>query len=190
MKARSRSSIGAFAIATAVATLGGGAPTHAAAAQGRPGILGRARSGLTGGGPVIVVPQQLNAVNVLIQHRQELALTDSQFARVVAIKRAVDSANTPFVRKADSVQRLFKSRPLFAEETPARRDSIAEGRAVVNEAVAAIRDNLADARERAFGLLSSAQFERAAQLVAAAQQQLDDETQRAGRGRGSGPPGS
>jgi len=156
------------------------------AAHAQRSIPGLGRSGLGGHEPEIVVPKQVNPVNLLIEHRQELALSDSQFARIVVIKRALDSADLPLLRKMDSVQRLFKKAPLFSDPSPARRDSIAEGRALVREAVASIRENIGDARAQAFGLLAAQQLPKAEQLAAAAQQALDDEEGRGGRGRGGG----
>src|SRR5689334_4620287 len=90
-------------------------------AQGR-GIMG-GRGALTpgrGGGNIaresgIQIPKYVNGVNLLVEHRPELALSDSQFTRIIAIKRALDSTNAPLVRKLDSVQHLFRSgTPMFS----------------------------------------------------------------------------
>ncbi len=150
--------------------------------------MGSVRNGLTRH-EEIDVPKQVNAVNLLIEHRQDLALTDSQMARVVVIKRALDSTNTPLMRKMDSVQRLFKTAPLFTNESPARRDSVAQAKSLVRETVADLQDNLAAGREKAFDLLSSQQRDKADALAAAAQKTIDDEKAASeGRGRGAGPP--
>ncbi len=147
--------------------------------------MGRGRSGLSSDGPVIAAPKQVNAVNLLIEHRQELTLTDSQFAHVVVIKRALDSTDMPLLRKIDSVQRLFKSAPLFSNPSPERRDSIAEAKAFVKQTAAALQDNLSAGRDKAFGLLSSQQFDKAEQLAADAQKAIDDAAD-SGDGRGGG----
>ena len=174
-------------IRTSVAVLALGLAATPSFAQRR-GIPGLGRSGLGGGDPEIVVPKQVNPVNLLIEHRQELALSDSQFARVVVIKRALDSTDLPLLRKLDSVQRLFKKAPMFQEPNQARRDSIADARSLVREAAAALRENIGDARERAFGLLSESQLPKAEELAAAAQRAIDDEDRSSGRGRGGRPP--
>src|SRR5580765_1032894 len=80
--------------------------------------------------PGVEVPQVVNVVNLLVEHRQDLALTDTQFTRVIAIKRALDSTNAPLMRKLDSVQRLFKNGPLFSNGSPERRDSLTEANSV------------------------------------------------------------
>jgi hypothetical protein len=146
------------------------------------GIPGLGRSGLGSNEPEISVPKQINAVNLLIEHRQELALSDSQFARVVVIKRSLDSTDLPLLRKLDSVQRLFKKKPLFQDESAARKDSIAEARALVRGTIVSLGDNIGDARAQAFGLLSAQQLPKAEQLAAAAQQALDDDQRRPARG--------
>ena len=161
-----------------------------ATARAQRSIPGLGRSGLGGHEPEIALPKQVNPVNLLIEHRQELALSDTQFARIVVIKRALDSTDLPLLRKMDSVQRLFRKAPLFSDPSPARRDSIAEGRALVREASAALRENIGDARARAFNLLGAQQLPKAEQLTAAAQQALDDEESRGGRGRGGRGPSS
>jgi hypothetical protein len=152
--------------------------------------IGRRRPGNIEREPGLVVPKQVNAVNLLIEHRQELALSDSQVARVVVIKRALDSTNSPLSRKLDSLQRVFKGGPIFSEPTAARRDSLAEAHAVVAETTGTIHENISAARDRAFALLSPMQLTKAQELEAAAQKAVEDESKRNGgdgrRGGGGG----
>lgn len=152
-----------------------------AAAQ-RPGMstIGR---GMTPQGPKrdpgIEVPAPINVVNLVLEHRQDLILTDSQFVRVARIKRALDSTNAPLLRRIDSVQRLFKNRPIFSEPSAAHRDSLAAGKALVKEMTADIDDNNADAKDKVFVFLSTPQKERAEQLEDRARKASES----AGRGR-------
>ena len=126
----------------------------------------------------------MNAVNLLIQHRQDLALSDSQFARVIRIKRGADSTNAPLMRRLDSVQVLFKGAgPLFGDPSPERRDSLASARAVIQETVGTVRDNIADAREKAYALLSAQQLAKAESIEDKAAKAIEEEKQ-AARGRG------
>ena len=62
----------------------------------------------------ITIPKIVNPVNLLIEHRLEVGLTDTQFTKIVAIKRVLDSTNAPSTRRLDSLQRLFKPRPIFS----------------------------------------------------------------------------
>lgn len=140
--------------------------------------------------PGIVVPKVVNAVNLMIEHRQDLALSDTQFARVIVIKRALDSTNAPLVRKLDSVQRLFRGGPLFREPTAERRDSLAEARSLVQETIGAITENNATARDEAYAMLSIQQLDTAQSLEAKAEQAIADEARRNKKGgeNPTGPP--
>jgi len=138
----------------------------------RPGIgtLGR---GLPQGirrDPGIQAPAHVNIVNLIIEHRQDLALTDTQFVRVISVKRALDSTNAPLLRRVDSVTRLFKGGPMFGNPSPARRDSVAQGQALVRELSADVEENIADAKDRALALLSPLQAQHAEQIEDKARQ--------------------
>jgi hypothetical protein len=162
---------------------------------GGAGGIGRRRPGNLEHEPGLAVPKFVNGVNLLIEHRQDLELGDSEFARVVVIKRTLDSTNAPLTRKLDSLQRVFKGGPIFSEPSAARRDSLSQAHATVVEATGTIRDNISAARERAFALLSPRQLTKAQELETAAQKAIDDENQQSGgdgrRGGKTGrPPGS
>jgi hypothetical protein len=167
-----------------------------ASAQGGGGF-GRGGSGRGGFGrgaslpraPGVEVPQVVNAVNLLVEHRQDLALTDTQFMRVIAIKRTLDSTNSPLMRKIDSVQRLFKNGPLFTSGSRERRDSLAEANSLVHETIAAVRENNESGRDQAYALLSSRQLDAAHALEAKAEQQIQDAAaQSRGQGKAGRPP--
>jgi hypothetical protein len=171
-----------------------GALPIAANAQGGMGRGGSGRGGFGRGAgiqraPGVEIPQVVNAVNLLVEHRQDLTLTDTQFTRVIAIKRALDSTNAPLMRKLDSVQRLFKNGPLFSNGSPERRDSLTEANSLVRETVAAVRENDATGRDQAYALLSSRQLDSAHGLEAKAEQQIQDAADKSrGQGRGGRPP--
>ena len=161
----------AYLVAVTLACL-----TPALAFAQRGGGFGRGRGpGSLAKEPGLVVPQQVNMVNLLIQHRQDVALSDSQFVRVIAIKRTLDSTNAPQLRRLDSLDRLFRGgTPIFSEPSPARRDSIAEARAVLREAVAIMEDNNASAREKAYGLLNEQQLLKAREIEGKAEKAAED----------------
>ena len=138
--------------------------------------------------PGVDVPEIVNAVNLLVQHRPELALSDTQFMHVIAIKRALDSTNAPLMRKLDSVQRLFKKGPLFTEGSPERKDSLADANYLVRQVTASIRDNNASGRDQAYALLSSKQLDQAHSLEAAAEQKIQDDRKNSESGGGGRPP--
>ena len=133
----------------------------------------------------IQIPKYANGVNLLIEHRPELALTDSQFTRIISIKRSLDSTNAPLMRKLDSVQRLFKSgTPIFSSPSAAHRDSVSEARTFVGETVGTIRDNIVTWRDRAYATLSSTQLGKARELEERAEKAAADENTPAGGGQG------
>ena len=84
----------AIAILLVVSTVAG--------AQQRPGMgtFGRGRaSGKLTIDPGIEVPKPVNVINLLIENRAVVALSDSQFTRVISIKRQLDSTNAPSFRR-------------------------------------------------------------------------------------------
>lgn len=152
----------------------------ASAAQAQfPGGFGRGRaSGKMTIDPGIEVPKVVNAVNLLIENRGALELTETQFTRIIAIKRSLDSTNAPLMRRVDSVSRIFKKGPLFADPSPARRDSLAAGHAVVRESIAGVEDNIAEGKDNAYALLTPAQVAKA--------EQIEDKVRKAGGSRPRG----
>jgi hypothetical protein len=147
------------------AMLGAALPHGAAAQRGLPGAIRGRMSGPTRDSGV-VMPRQVSAINLLVARRQDLELGDSQFVHIIALKRALDSTNAPLLRKADSVERLFKGRPIFASQSPAHRDSVRAGRTLVQEIAELVRENDDAYRDRAYALLSAEQL-RAAQTYEA-----------------------
>lgn len=158
----------------------GGRACAAALVALLPALASAQRGGFGGRGPGniqredgVVIPQQVNVVNLLIEHRQDVALTDSQFVHVIALKRSLDSTNAPAMRKLDSVARLFRGgRPLFSSPSRARGDSIAEGRRLVERMVSVVKQNNADGRDRAYALLTEPQLAKAQSIAAKAEQAL------------------
>jgi hypothetical protein len=134
--------------------------------------------------PGVEIPKYVNPVNLLIEHRPGLALTDSQFARIIVIKRLLDSTNGPLVRRLDSIQHLFKGGLIFSEPSRARRDSLADARVVVQQTIADIKDNISSGREKAYSLLSATQLAHATEYEESAQRAIDDEAKKGDKGRG------
>src|SRR5438309_6620850 len=51
-----------------------------------------------------------NGVNIIVAHARDLSLTTDQLARVVVIKRRLDSLNAPLMRELDSLARANRQR--------------------------------------------------------------------------------
>jgi hypothetical protein len=151
-------------------------PALALAQRGGGGGFGRGRGpGNLARESGLVIPQQVNMINLLIQHRQDVALSDSQFVRVIALKRGLDSTNAPSVRRLDSLSRLFRGgTPIFSEPSRARRDSIAEAGFVMRDLVAAVHDNNATARDKAYELLNEQQLLKAREIESKAEKAIEE----------------
>jgi hypothetical protein len=135
----------------------------------------------------VQIPKYVNSVNVLVEHRQDLSLSDSQFVRLIAAKRSLDSTNAPLLRKLDSVQRVFKSGvPLFSSPSAQRRDSIAEARVFVAGTLGTVRDNISVARDKAYTVLSSTQLVIVRDLEEKAEKAVAAENERTERSAGRG----
>jgi hypothetical protein len=158
-----------FAVVAATLT-----PARAQAQRG----LGRRGLGNVVREQGLVAPKLVNPVNLLIEHRQELTLSDSQFTHIIAIKRVLDSTNAPLVRRIDSVERLFRGGGImFGDESREHRDSVAEGRMVIREMSAGLRENYSQAKEQAFALLGAQQYAKAEDIYAKAERAIMDEEQ-------------
>jgi hypothetical protein len=185
---RTMSSVVTLTFALVSASPGWAAAQGGMGRGGGRGGYGRGNSALQRA-PGIEIPEIVNPVNLLVQHRQDLALSDTQFTRVIAIKRTLDSTNSPLLRKLDSVQRLFKNGPMFSSGSTERRDSLTEAHSLVQQVSASVRENNASGRDQAYALLSSKQLDQAHSLEAAAEQKIEDDAQKSsGSGRGGRPP--
>ena len=112
-------------------------------------------------------------LNLLIAHRQDVALSDSQFKQIIVLKRSLDSVNAPQMRRLDSLDRLFRGgTPIFSSPSPTRRDSIAEARVVMHQVLAIVDDNNAAARDQAYALLDEPQRAKAKTIQSQAEKAL------------------
>jgi hypothetical protein len=134
----------------------------------------------------VVMPQPVNAVNLLIMHIRDLALSDSQVKRIVAIKRNVDSTNTPLLRRLDSLQTVLHQRGV---PTALIGDSVGDPRVRMQQTAMIIRTNIQPARAAAYALLAPEQLDKAMAYEDAAQQKFDEQERAAlaaGTKRGGG----
>lgn len=103
-----------------------------------------------------------NGVNIIVAHAKELSLTSDQLARVVVIKRRLDSLNTPLMRELDSLQGANRGR----SETPRSRGDLPEPpNPVVERTLDALRSNMRGAEEDAYEVLSGTQLQQALQMI-------------------------
>jgi hypothetical protein len=103
-----------------------------------------------------------NGVNIIIGHAKELSLTSEQLTRVVAIKRQLDSLNSPLMRQLDSLERATRGR----EKAPRVKGDLPEpSDPLVDETLGQLRTNLHNAELDAYEVLSGEQMQKALQMV-------------------------
>ena len=103
-----------------------------------------------------------NGVNIIVGHAKELSLSSEQLARVVAIKRQLDSLNSPLMRELDSLARASRSK----EKAPRAKGDLPEpSDPAIDETLAELRTNLHNAELDAYEVLSGEQMQKALQMV-------------------------
>ena len=103
-----------------------------------------------------------NGVNIIIGHAKELSLTGEQLKRVVAIKRELDSLNSPLMRELDSLERAGRGR----DKAPRVKGDLPEpSNPAIDETLAQLRTNLHNAELDAYEVLSGEQMQKALQMV-------------------------
>ena len=103
-----------------------------------------------------------NGVNIIIAHAKDLSLTSDQLARVIVIKRRLDSLNTPLMRELDSLERANRGR----EPTPRSRGDLPEPpKPAIEHTLDLLHTNLRSAEEDAYEVLSGAQLQQALQTI-------------------------
>ena len=151
------------------------AASHAALAQrgagGRRDDMGASRR--EEDAPAITFQEPLNPVDLLIQHWTDLKLTPEQIAQLRTIKRSLDSTNAPAHRTLDSLQRAMRPSGMLGQLKPEQRDSIPVAQARANRSVEDLQENIRPMRERALGLLTPEQANKAESIEAEAQRARD-----------------
>jgi len=156
----------AFALATAL-LVASGAVGHAQRPGGRGSSMSVGRSPNRDDPAMKEIGAALelrmaNGVNIIIGHAKELSLTSEQLARVVVIKRQLDSLNTPLMRELDSLERASRGR----EKAPRSKGDLPEpSDPAVDETLAELRTNLHNAELDAYEVLSGEQLQKALQMV-------------------------
>jgi hypothetical protein len=102
-----------------------------------------------------------NGVNIIVAHAKELSLTTDQLARVVVIKRRLDSLNTPLMRELDSLERANR----HAEPFHVKGDLPDERNPALDRTLDALHTNLRSAEDDAYEVLSGAQLQQALQRI-------------------------
>lgn len=106
-----------------------------------------------------------NGVNLIIAHAKDLSLTPEQLARVVTIKRRLDSLSTPLMRQLDSLERAKSDRERGAPSMRSRGDLPRPTDPAIESTLEELRTNLHNAELDAYAVLSGTQLQQALQMV-------------------------
>lgn len=104
-----------------------------------------------------------NGVNIIVAHARGLSLTAEQLARVVVIKRRLDSLNAPLMRELDSLERANRQRT--AEPFHVKGDLPDERSPAIDRTLDVLRTNMHAAEDDAYEVLSGSQLQQALQLI-------------------------
>lgn len=132
--------------------------------------------------------QQVDVIALVLSHRSDLALADSQVTRLTAIEAAHDSANAPLRARLDSLRGEGGPRG-GGDLSDADRAAMHQRFQAMRDAFAGIRDHDQAARKEAYALLTSDQRKKAERLEDDARKSMGGaERGRGGRGgrRGMG----
>jgi Spy/CpxP family protein refolding chaperone len=124
----------------------------------------------------------LNSVELLLQHRGELDLADSQVVAITAVKARLDSLDGALMQKLDSLRAQAPAAP------PGSDSRWSERRDQFRDIVSQLRKNNDEARKQAMALLTPHQRKLAQGIEDEARKQLEENRpmHRGGRGYGGG----
>lgn len=131
--------------------------------------------------PLISEPRPVNVVSVLIAHRQQLSLSDSQFAQLVVLRRGLDSTNFPLERRLDSLLRVEREASASFRRLPT--DTVRQMRDLARSTLDALAANMRPATDRAHNLLTEQQMTLASRFEEQARQAAEEQASQASNQR-------
>jgi hypothetical protein len=114
------------------------------------------------GKPAPVVP--VNVARTVIEHQQDLELTDSQRTQIVLIQRRLDSTAAPLLKKIDSLKPTWRPAGGINDLSPDQREQLVALRKAQFEVIDSLTPSFTKAREQVMTVLNPEQRERAAKL--------------------------
>ena len=163
-------------------------------------LAARAQAGPPGGPPADTLPsitpeerarmekaleerrrEQLHPVGLLLAHRAQLAIGDSQAALLEGIRARYDARNEPSQRRIDSLRAVLGEAMASARGgalTAEQRDAFRTARLDLNAALAQARLDDAAVREETSRVLTADQLAAARQIADAIQRELSQEASR------------
>jgi hypothetical protein len=114
------------------------------------------------GKPAPIVP--VNVARAVIEHEQDMALTDSQRTQIILIQRRLDSTAAPLLKRIDSLKPTWRPAGGINDLSPEQREQLIALRAAQFAVVDSLTPTFAKARDQVMAVLNPEQRERAAKL--------------------------
>ena len=131
---------------------------------------------------------------LVLDHAQELSLTDSQKVVLETIRKTQDSTNKPFLAKLDSLKPTRMPAGGMNDLSQEQKDEMSQRAIAVQLVMADMREGNAEARVHVMTLLNESQQKKAAELENEAQKKAEEDGRRrmenmgGGNRRGAGRP--
>jgi Spy/CpxP family protein refolding chaperone len=124
------------------------------------------------GKPAPIVP--VNVARAVIEHEQDMALTDSQRTQIVLIQRQLDSASAPLLKKIDSLRPTWRPAGGINDLSPEQRDQLVTLRKAQFAVIDSLTPTFARARDQVMAVLTPEQRDRAEKLERNARKRAED----------------
>lgn len=124
------------------------------------------------GKPAPVVP--VDVARQVIEHEQDMALTDSQRTQIVLIQHRLDSAAAPLLKKIDSLKPTWRPAGGINDLSPEQREQLVSLRKAQFAVIDSLAPTFAKAREQVMTVLNPEQRERAEKLEKNARKRAEE----------------
>lgn len=124
------------------------------------------------GKPAPIVP--VNVARAVIEHEQDMALTDSQRTQIVLIQRRLDSTAAPLLKKIDSLKPTWRPAGGINDLSPEQREQLTALRNAQFAVIDSLTPTFARAREQVMELLNPEQRDRAAKIEKNARKRAEE----------------
>ena len=124
------------------------------------------------GKPAPIAP--VNVARTIIEHEQDMALTDSQRTQIVLIQNRLDSVAAPLLKKIDSLKPTWRPAGGINDLSPEQREQLFSLRKAQFEVIDSLTPTFAKAREQVMTVLTPEQRDRATKLEKNARKRAEE----------------
>jgi len=124
------------------------------------------------GKPAPIAP--VNVARTIIEHEQDMALTDSQRTQIVLIQNRLDSVAAPLLKKIDSLKPSWRPAGGINDLSPEQREQLFTLRKAQFEVIDSLTPTFAKAREQVMTVLTPEQRDRATKLEKNARKRAEE----------------